>query len=175
MCFFFFLFFFIYFFTLDSGSQFYHACDVTSKSSCLFSTPHLLCFHGKKLLIFFNLCFDVYFWRQISNRLSSSPSIGPTKQSLRYHIGTIGKQPRTHWAGTIASAKDASRSFGKNLCHALGLRLKVILNFAEILVLDLGINRSVSGPEKFKKKSRSKNFFVKLIYLISRVFLAWTF
>ena len=60
MCFFFFLFFSFIFLRWILDLNF--IMHVSRHTIHL----HLLCFHGKKLLIFFNLCFDVYFWRQIS-------------------------------------------------------------------------------------------------------------
>ena len=60
--------------------QFYHACVTYCH------LLHLICCVFTENF-FFQFVFNVYFWWQISNQ---SPSIGPTKQSLRYHIGTIG-------------------------------------------------------------------------------------
>ena len=61
--------------------QFYHACVTYTASS---STSFVV---FSRKISFFNLCSMFIFGGKFR---IESPSIGPTKQSLRYHIGTIG-------------------------------------------------------------------------------------
>ena len=84
LMFFFFFFLFHLFLLRWILDQFYHACV----TYCLLL--HLICCVFTENFFFqfvFNLCSMFIFGGKFR---IESPSIGPTKQSLRYHIGTIG-------------------------------------------------------------------------------------